>query len=239
MAHYPKNKQFFLIIDTETTQENTVADFGALVCDKQGRIYEKCAVLVKNHFDTKELFFNSAETKNALWSLEGAKRRKTAYNNMLNKGLRQLASVQSINNWLDQAFDKYGLQLELTAYNLPFDIDKCNNTGIILEQFINTFDMWAAAMGNICQTRTYLKFCLDNHLFTNRTDLGNSSIKTSAESVYSYLNNNMLTEPHTAIEDCIIESKILNAIIKRKKWRDNIQPYSWQNNQLKDLYKVK
>ena len=51
-------KQFFLIIDTETTQCDNVADFGAVVCDRQGNIFEHCAVLV-NDFKNEQLFHNA------------------------------------------------------------------------------------------------------------------------------------------------------------------------------------
>ncbi len=40
-------KQFFLILDTETTIENTVADIGIVIADRQGNIHKEMAVLIK------------------------------------------------------------------------------------------------------------------------------------------------------------------------------------------------
>ena len=49
-------KQYFAILDTETTINDTVADFAIVICDRQGKIYNQCAVLVKDHFNTMQLF---------------------------------------------------------------------------------------------------------------------------------------------------------------------------------------
>ena len=32
-------RDYFLIVDTETTQTDMVADFGAIICDRKGNIY--------------------------------------------------------------------------------------------------------------------------------------------------------------------------------------------------------
>jgi len=52
-------KQFFAIVDTETTVDGTVADFACIIVDRQGTIHKQCAVLVKDQFDTKSLFLYS------------------------------------------------------------------------------------------------------------------------------------------------------------------------------------
>ena len=77
-------------------------------------------------------------------------------------------------------------------------------------------------------------------MFTNRTELGNKSIKTSAESVTGYLNGIMSDEPHTALEDIIgYELPVLVNILKKRKWRDNIKPYNWREFQVKDHFVAK
>jgi len=38
-------KDYYLIIDTETTMNDKVADFGAVVIDRQGNIQTQCGVL--------------------------------------------------------------------------------------------------------------------------------------------------------------------------------------------------
>ncbi len=226
-------KQYFAIIDTETTINDTVADCAIIICDRHGVIYNQMAVMVKDQFDTCELFYDI--TAKGLWSLEYAKTKRIKYNDMLNNGLRTMASVNAINKWVNQAIGKYNPIL--TAYNLPFDSAKCANTNIDLTGFSDRFDLWGAAVGNICKSKQYRQFCLENHLFNNRTEFGNMTYKTSAESVTGYLAGNMTDEPHTALEDIIdYELPILKYILNKKNWKEKITPYNWREFQLKDYY---
>ncbi len=229
-------KQYFAIIDTETTINDTVADCAIIICDRKGIIYNQMAVLIKNQFDTCDLFYD----KNAkgLWSVEYAKEKRIKYNNMLNNGSRTMASVNAINNWINLVIGKYNPTL--TAYNLPFDNNKCQNTGIDLTKFTDRFDLWGAAVGNICKTKSYRQFCMDNHLFNNVTEFGNMTYKTSAESVTGYLAGNMTDEPHTALEDIIdYELPILKHILNKKAWKDKVTPYNWREFQVKDSFIAK
>jgi len=54
-------KAYYLIIDTETTMNDKVADFGAVVCDRQGTIVSQCAVLVRGVFGIDPLFYIAGE----------------------------------------------------------------------------------------------------------------------------------------------------------------------------------
>lgn len=229
-------KQYFAIIDTETTMADTVADCAIVICDRQGVIFNQMAVIIKDEFENNELFYD----KNAvgLWSLDYAKFKREQYIKMLNVGTRTMASVNAVNNWINKAIGKYNPIL--TAYNLAFDNAKCNNTHIDLTGFADRFCLWGASIGHICNTKKYKQFILENHLFTNRTELGNKSYKTSAEAVTGYLNNSMTDEPHTALEDIIgYELPILQHILKKDKWREKIIPYNWREFQVKDHYQVK
>lgn len=221
-----------MILDTETTIQSTVADFGAVVVDRNGKIFAECGVLVAGEFGAKPLFHDETST---LWNLENRTRQ---YEQMLNSGARMLASIGAINRWIDKAINQF--DPELTAYNLAFDLDKCKKTGIDLSRFRSKFCLWHGALGNIVNRKAYLKFCLENHYFTGRTDLGNMSVKTSAECVYQYLTGDFTPEPHTALEDAKnYELPILQTILRRKKWRDNMRAYNWRNHQVKDYYSVK
>lgn len=229
-------KQFFAILDTETTMENTVADFGIIIVDRKGVIHNQCAVMVKGHYDRFELFHDKAA--NDIWGYDGLERRKAHYVEMLNSGKRMLASVNAVNNWIQQAIGKYNP--ELTAYNLAFDLDKCEKTGIDLTGFKSKFCLWQAAVGNICNTKQYKQFVLDNHGFNNRTQFGNMTAKTNAEIVAGFISGEFKEEPHTALEDARdFEYPILIEILKKAKWREKITPYNWRNFQVKDLYTVK
>ena len=229
-------KQFFAILDTETTIENTVADFAIVICDREGRIYNQCAVLVAGHYGNFELFHD--KNANDIWGYGGLEKRKAAYVAMLESGKRMLASVNAINKWIAQAVGKYNPQL--TAYNLAFDKDKCEKTGIDLSAFTNSFCLWQAAVGNICGTKQFKQFVLENHAFNNVTQFGNMTLKTNAEIVCGFINGEFKEEPHTALEDARdFELPILREIVKKKKWQEKITPYNWRNFQVKDNFAAK
>lgn len=229
-------KQFFAILDTETTMENTVADFAIIICDRNGIIHNQCAVLVNGHYGTYELFHD--KHANDIWGYGGLEKRKQNYVKMLDKGTRMLASVQAINKWINQAIGKYNPSL--TAYNLAFDKDKCKNTGIDISGFSNEFCLWQAAIGNICDNKKYRQFILENHLFNKPTDKGNMTFSTTAESVCGYIGGEFKIEPHTALEDARdFEMPILQAIVNKSKWREKMVPYNWNAFQVKNHFTAK
>lgn len=226
-------KQFFAILDTETTMENTVADFAIIIVDREGIIHNQCAVMVKDHYAKFELFHD--KKANDIWGYDGLEKRKAHYLGMLESGKRMLASTTAINNWINQAIGKYNP--ELTAYNLAFDIDKCENTGIDLSGFKSKFCLWQAAVGNICNKKQYRSFVLDNHGFNNATQFGNMTLKTNAEMVAGFIKGVFAKEPHTALEDARdFEVPILVEVLKKKNWREKITPYNWRAFQVKDHF---
>ena len=229
-------KQFFAILDTETTINDTVADFAIIIVDREGTIYNQCAVLIKNHYDKMELFHD--KNANDIWGYEGLRKREQNYIQMLDNGTRMLASVNAVNKWINQAIGKYNPTL--TAYNLAFDKSKCLNTGIDLSGFNSEFCLWQAAIGNICNKKPFKQFALDNHAFNNVTAHGNMTFKTNAEIVCGFINGEFKTEPHTALEDARdFELPILVNILKKRDWREKIKAYNWRDFQVKDNFQAK
>lgn len=231
-------KQFFCIVDTETTIEDTVADFGAVIVDKQGKIHHEIGILVAGEFGEKSLFYNASLP--GLWSAKGLEVRNANYRRLLDSGERSIATVKGINTWLAKAIAKYP-GISLTAFNLAFDLDKCRNTGIDLQQFPDSFCLWQLSVGHFCKSKAYREFILANHLFNNPTDLRNMTFKTDAETVAGFLAGKILPpEPHTALEDARdYEVPILAAITCRKNWREKAVPYDWRDHQVKNHYAAK
>lgn len=226
-------KNYYIIVDTETTITDKVIDFGAVVCDTKGNIVAQCAVIISGIFGVDDLFYDTKS--DGIWAKKSITRRMDNYNAMLNNGARMMASVNAVNRWLEKVAAKYNPTL--TAYNLAFDATKCQNTGIDLNMFNNRFCLWQAAVGNICNTKAYRQFIIQNHLFNNKTVHGNMTFSTTAESVTGYLANNMTDEPHTALEDIIgYELPTLVYILKRKGWKNKIIPYNWKAHQVKDYF---
>lgn len=234
-------RDYYLIADSETTQDSMVADFGAVITDKKGRIYSQCAVLVKGIYTDMEnhpLFFTSE--KDGIWSKKGQDFRYTIYQNMVDNGTRMIASVAAINIWLAKAKEKY--DPILTAYNLSFDQNKCANTGIDLTQFDKRFCLWYAAFNKWAHTKEYRNMILALHAFNNPTDLGNMSFKTNAETMARYVLNNprLENEPHTALEDILYyELPILLKLVKNTPKREFMNPeisFDWRKVQVKDWF---
>jgi hypothetical protein len=229
-------KQYFAICDTETTITDKVVDFGMVICDRHGIVQTQCAVIVNGIFGVDSLFFN--KDSSGIWARASIDRRMEAYNNMLTAGTRMLASINAINRWLEKVNAKYSPTL--TAYNLPFDASKCQNTGIDLSIFTDRFCLWAASVGNICNTKKYREFVLQNHLFNTPTPKGNMTFSTTAEAVTGYLSGNMTEEPHTALEDIIgYELPTLVHILKKRDWREKIIPYDWNKHQVRNHFEAK
>lgn len=229
-------KQFFAILDTETTMQNTVADLGIIICDREGKIFNQCAILVNGHYGTYELFHD--KHANDIWGYEGLRKREANYTKMLDSGSRMLASVNAVNKWINQAIGKYNPIL--TAYNLAFDKDKCEKTGIDLSGFTDNFCLWQAAVGNLCETKAFKQFALQNHSFNNATQFGNMTIKTNAEVVCGFIKGEIIDEPHTALEDARdFELPILTEVIKKRKWREKVTPYNWRQFQVNQHFVAK
>lgn len=234
--HTMAKKQYFLGLDTETTITDKVVDFGAVIHDRQGNIYAQCGILVRDIFGVDDLFYD--RNSSGIWAKHSINRRMDNYNTMLNTGSRMLASVNAVNIWLSKAIGKYNPTLY--AYNLAFDESKCRNTGIILNEFSSRFCLWGAAVGNICNTKKYRQFVLDNHLFNTPTDKGNMTFSTTAEAVTGYLSGKMTDEPHTSVEDIIgYEMPTLVHILKKKDWKEKITPYNWREFQVKNHFGAK
>jgi hypothetical protein len=228
-------KQYFLIIDTETTKDDTVADFGAVLCDRNGNVEKTLGILLKGHFDEKELFYTP---ESGFWGREGAIKRRAHYVQLLENGTRNMASVTGVNRWLEQVAAKYNPTL--CAYNLAFDLGKMRNTGIDVNLFPNRFCLWHAAIGNICESKAFKKFALENHCFNNRTELANMTMQTNAEVVAGFLQGMLTNEPHTALEDALdYELPILKAIVKKAKWQEKIKAYNWRDFQVKNHFQPK
>lgn len=229
-------KQFFMVVDTETTNDNQVFDFGAVIVDRNGQIFNQISIIVRENIG-KDLF--SDPTGNSIWSKAYAAQKKNNYMDMLDKGNRHMASVTGINRWLERAAGKYNPTL--TAYNIGFDSTKCANTGIDLTMFQNRFCLWHTAANMFATKKAYKQFCLENLYFGDKTEKGNMTIKTNAEIMAHFITGRYNEEPHTAIEDAIyFELPILQAVLKNRNWKDFTgTPYNWRDYQVKEHYQAK
>lgn len=235
-------KQYVIEVDTETTITDQVADFAAVISDRKGNIVTQCAVLIRGIYDDPDnhtLFYHNDMAE--IWRESSLNRRYQNYQTMLDSGSRMLATVGAVNNWLMMAKAQY--DPILTAYNLPFDVSKCRNTGINIDVFDRRFCLWSACVTAYAKTSKYRRFILDNHLFRPPTDLGNMSYYTNAEVMTRFILGDISIpdEPHTALEDILgYEKPMLDRLLRTKsiKWLLNeTRAYNWRDFQVKDHFK--
>ena len=236
-------KNYFLTIDTETSQNNLVVDFAATITDKKGTIVNQCAVLVRDVYNDREnspLFYMG--DADPLWGKATLPARYARYDRMIDAGTRMLASVSGINAWLAKAQSAY--DPILTAYNLAFDLDKCKNTAIDCTMFSRSFCLWQAAYAVFGTSKAYRQFVLDTHAFNAPTAHRNMTYKTNAETMARFVlgNPELEDEPHTALEDAIdYELPILVKLVNNTKRKDWLYPdaANWQKVQVRDWFRVK
>ena len=234
-------KHYYLTVDTETTKDEKVADFAAVLTDKRGNIITQCSVLVSEIYTDKKrhpLYTNNT----TLWGKASLKRRYARYETMLKSGTRMVGSVAAINRWLTRALAQYNPVL--TAYNLPFDLEKCENTGIDLQMFSKSFCLWSAAYTKWGRSAQYKNFVLLTHAFNAPTKNGNMTYKTNAETMARFVlaAPDLADEPHTALEDILFyELPILNKLLKTeptKKLLGELNKYNWQDTQVRNHFQA-
>ena len=234
-------KKYFLIVDTETTQTQKVADLGLVVADKQGNIHGEWGIIIADFYCNRQehpLFHIFGDT-NDTFSKASLPRRYARYDAMIKDGTRFLGTVNAVNNLLGKIQEKYNPVL--TAYNLAFDADKLANSGIDANAFHSRFCLWHAAVAKWGQSKTYRQFVLDQHLLGTRTAHGNMTYTTKADYMAKFVLGNpaLAAEPHTALEDARdYELPILAALVKSTPPREymNAPGYNWRNHQVKDWF---
>ena len=209
-------RHFYLIVDTETTKRGTVADFGAVVVTKQGRIVEQFGAMVHGHFGKLPLFSDPAADPAAFWSEQSATRRAKNYDDMLESGERSISSVGLINQWLAGIKARYNPAL--TAYNIAFDLGKCRNTRINLGIFNSRFCLMKAAKRQIGALAEYHEFCNTHGFLTAKLKRPSMTADTMAKYIYGL---DLPDEPHTALEDARdyeapILAKILESVTRKQ-----------------------
>ena len=207
-------KHYYLIVDTETTKKQTVADFGAVIVTKQGEIVEQFGAMVLGHFGKLPLFSDPSADADAFWSEQSAYRRAKNYDDMLESGERSISSPALINQWLAGIKARYNPTL--TAYNLAFDLGKCRNTRINLGIFGSRFCLMKSAKRKIGVLASYQDFCKARGLLTAKlrkpSMTADAMAKYIADTEYS---GSLADEPHTALEDARdYEAMILTHILR-------------------------
>lgn len=201
-------KKYYMVLDTETVADARVPyDVAWILVDRQGHIYERFNGL------TAEVMQN--ETLRYLVKKDSFSKHKAAF--YLENEPAQIMPFEDIQWYTTQTIEKFNAIV--VAYNAAFDVKVLNDYAKVLtgEQFFTedteVWDLWNMALNTICDSSNFVRWCIDNGFITEK-----GNISCSAEAVYSYLSQDgKFEEDHTALSDCEIEAKILQAVFDRKQ----------------------
>ena len=197
-------KNVYCLIDTETAEMNKVYDFGYILFDKKGNI------LFERNYINIDVFCNDNLMNSAYYGWK-----KPLYNNIDNV---IYTTTKGMFTDFFKMCEKYNVT-HLLAYNLSFDMKalqytakKYTHTEINYDNFI-LIDVMRTAIELLINTDKYRNFCKINNELTEK-----GNYKSSAESVYRYINSNIeFNEDHMALSDCYCEYAIFMKCLKQKK----------------------
>ena len=217
-----RRRTYLIMGDTETCNtrmENgkldmsdvLVYDFGFVVCDKQGRVYEKYSFIIK------EIFFGMKDLMKSSYYAD----KLPQYYEEIRNGQRKVVSLYEARQVLANVMKKYKTNI-FVAHNARFD----DNALKVTERYITkskyryflpfgteVWDTMKMANDTICKQKTYKKFCEENGYLTK-----NGQVRKTAEILYRYITkNDDFIESHTGLEDVMIEKEILAHCFRQHK----------------------
>ncbi len=200
-----KRKNYYLIVDTETANgldQPLIYDFGYVVCDKKGNVYEKGNSLIY------EVFCQERELMKTAYYAEKIPR----YQEKIKRGEIKIENLLTAYYRIKKLVKEYRIKTIL-AYNARFDLNSLNTTlrYITKSQYRYFFPygtevncIMAMACTTIYKQKTFLRQAIREEKFTPK-----GFIKTNAEVGYRYITNNKeFIEEHTALADALIEMEI-------------------------------
>lgn len=226
-----RNKEYLLVIDTETANGLTDAlpyDIGYAICDRQGNIYKTRSFVVA------DIFCDMTDIMKTAYYAEKIPR----YWEDIRNGKRELKTFYNIRKEILEDMKDFKIK-RVGAYNMGFDKRATNNLirYITKSRFrwffpfgTKFFCIWHMACQTVLNTKKYIRFAESNNLVSEA-----NNIQTSAESCYKYLTHNAdFIESHTGLEDVLIEVDIMAACYKTHlKMDTSIKPNCWRIPQKK------
>lgn len=201
-------KTTIAVIDTETaTLNGDVFDFGLVITNKKGEVLATYEALVA------EVFNDLAKMKKAFYFSKV----DSFYMPNIRCGRMTIKPWATICKEVNKLFKIHNVDT-VAAYNLAFDRRVIINTGKANNGFMaihdkKLLDLWRVSCETLLQQKTYKKLA---------TKLGwvsaAGNIQTSAEVAYRYgVGDWEFSESHTALDDALIETELLQKLFKLKK----------------------
>lgn len=233
-----KRKTYYCVLDTETTATTSPEEnkkkkvIEKLVYDLGYTIVTKKEIILKRNFLIQEIFCNEQLMNNAYFI-----NKKPMYDKMVENNQVEVIPLATAVKRMQEDFKEYNVT-KFCAYNVSFDLDALMQTVffiyrnifkrlwkktskgtfipdtelflkrvILHKEDIEILDLWTLSCQTLCNQKTFQAF------YKQLSEKGN--VKSNAEIVYNYINGTTnFEEDHTALSDAIIETEILQRIVK-------------------------
>jgi hypothetical protein len=201
----------YLVLDTECVglTNKSVYDIAWRIVDKHNKVY------VERSYVVEEIITNGKIMHDAFY----AKKIFSHYiPNLYHRNITMMG-WNNIRELMLDDIDTYEANI-FSAYNLGFDVSAIRYTNSLfnpntkyLTKPIKLLDLWDLACSSILSQKQFIKVALEANWVSAK-----GNIQTSAEKAYAYITGNTgFIESHTALEDVIIETEILNRSLRQKK----------------------
>lgn len=213
------------IIDTETTKNGYVYDFGAAIMNAAtGEIIDTMNVVIE------ETFNDVSAMNTAYYACKVPQ-----YLEAINAGELEVLPFS-------ECFKRFGDLLKahnvrsVWAYNMAFDYNALNRTiaelsnGFVTSFFPDTvqcYDLMSSAVNIVGNTRRYQKWAIAHDYVTPT-----GRARATAETMFRFIaDDDSFIEDHTALSDAIVEANILAHLVAKKsgykhhgeKWGARVQ----------------
>lgn len=213
------------VIDTETTKNGYVYDFGAAIMNiGTGEVIDSMNVVI-------EETFNDVSAMNT--SYYACK--IPAYLEAINAGELEVLPFSECFKRFSALLEAHGVR-SVWAYNMAFDFKALNRTiaelsnGFITSFFhasVKCYDLMSSAVNIIGNTRRYQKWAIAHDYVTPT-----GRARATAETMFRFITDDAsFVEDHTALSDAMIEADILAHLVVKKsgykrhgeKWGARVQ----------------
>ena len=213
------------VIDTETTKNGYVYDFGAAIMDiVAGEVVATMNAIVE------ETFNNVSAMDTSYYACK-----IPAYIEAINAGGLEVLPFSECFKRFSSLLESYNVR-SIWAYNMAFDFRALNKTitelsnGFVTSFFpagVKCYDLMSSAINIIGNTRRYQKWAIAHDYVTPT-----GRARATAETMFRFITDDAsFVEDHTALSDAIIEADILAHLVAKKsgykrngeKWGARVQ----------------
>lgn len=213
------------VIDTETTKNGYVYDFGAAIMNiGTGEVIDSMNTIIAETFNNVSVMATSYYACKI-----------PAYIEAINAGELEVLPFSECFKRFSSLLESYNVR-SIWAYNMAFDFKALNKTiaelsnGFVISFFpdrVKCYDLMSSAINLVGNTRRYQKWAIA-HDFVTPT----GRARATAETIFRFISDDAsFVEEHTALSDAIIEADILAHLVAKKsgykrngeKWGARVQ----------------